>query len=83
MPVGSPPSLLPFFEQAQQMYPTMNPGQQQQMARLIKNQQEAQSRAALDQARQQGMNQWHADQAAAGKSIQDIGSRQRTRYRPS
>jgi len=67
-----------FWKQAQQMFPTMNPGQQQEMARFMRNQQQSQNQAMIDQARQAGMNQWQADQAAAGRNIQDIGSSQRT-----
>jgi hypothetical protein len=67
-----------FWGQAQQMFPGMNPMQQQEMARFMKNQQESQNRSMIDQARQAGMNQWHADQAAAGQNIQDIGPGYRT-----
>jgi hypothetical protein len=70
-----------FWGQAQQMFPTMTPGQQQEMARFMKNQQESQNRSMIDQTRQAGMNQWQADQAAAGQNIQDIGSGYRTNAR--
>jgi hypothetical protein len=36
----------------------------------LKEQQQRQNQAMIDQARQAGMNQWHADQAAAGQNIQ-------------
>jgi hypothetical protein len=67
-----------FWGQAQQMFPTMSPWQQQEMARFLKNQQQRQNQAMIDQARQAGMNQWHADQAAAGQNIKDIGPGYRT-----
>jgi hypothetical protein len=67
-----------FWNQAQQMFPTMSPGQQEQMAREMRNQQQRQNQAALDRARQGSLNQWHADQAAAGQGIKDIGPGYRT-----
>jgi hypothetical protein len=51
-----------FWNQAQQMFPTMSPGQQQEMARFMKNQQQSQNQAMIDQARQAGINQPNADQ---------------------
>jgi hypothetical protein len=58
-----------FWGQAQQMFPTMSPVQQQEMAQWLKSQQEANNQRTLDQAREHGMQQWHADQAAAGQNI--------------
>jgi hypothetical protein len=78
MPAGTPQSLLPFFEQAQQFFPAMNPFQQREAAHQIRNQQESQQRQMMEAVRAQGMNQWQADQAAAGQGIKDIGPGYRT-----
>jgi hypothetical protein len=67
-----------FWNQAQTAFPTMTPQQQEEMARRMKLDQERANQQILADARQQGMNQWYADQAAAGQNIKDIGPGYRT-----
>jgi hypothetical protein len=67
-----------FWNQAQTAFPTMTPQQQEEMARRMKLDQERANQQILADARRQGMNQWYADQAAAGQNIKDIGPGYRT-----
>ena len=69
MPLGMPSSMQQHWAAAQQMFPGMSSHQQQQMAWHMKNQQERQSQMILQQAQQDRLGQWSADQYAIGQNL--------------
>jgi hypothetical protein len=62
MPVGAPPALMPFFEQAQQMFPGANKFQQYEIANRLKTQQWQQQQQGIQDMRNQANQQWVAQQ---------------------
>jgi hypothetical protein len=85
MPAGTPASLLPLFQQAQQQMPGANPFQVADAARQMRRTEEMSAienrRASIDSANQQ----WQADQAAAGQRLLGTLQQQSTpsRFNPA
>ena len=86
MPAGTPGSLLPFFEQAQQMDPRANQFQQQELAHRLRNAQHAQDRMMRQGVQDQANAAWMAQQemlsqqqAARDQRYADANARARRR----
>jgi hypothetical protein len=69
MPAGTPPGLLPFFEQAQQMFPGLDQFGQREAAYKLREQQQATQRQSLQDLNDQALDRWHAEQSQAGRGV--------------
>jgi len=69
MPVGAPPSLLPFFEQAQQMFPGADKFTQYEIANRLKTQQWQQQQQGIQDMRDQANQQWVAQQQGPAQTF--------------